>query len=245
MLLLEAEQLSKSYQGQLIISDISIQLLEGEIVALLGTSGVGKTTLFNCLAGSVQADKGHVYLKGKDITGQTGHFSYMLQKDLLFEQMKMIDNVSLPLQISGMKKKEAREIAQSYFKQFGLEGREMDYPNQLSGGMRQRAAFLRTYLASGSLMLLDEPFSALDSLTKEDIYYWYLKTSARYKLSTLFITHSVDEAITLSDRIYVMKGRPGKIIGEFLIEAAPDRQSFALTKEFLDYKKAILEAIQS
>lgn len=245
MELLETKDLSKAYQGRAIIEAINVHLHEGEIVALLGTSGVGKTTLFNCLSGSIQPDRGKVYLKGEEITGQPGHFSYMLQKDLLFEHMKIIDNVSLSLQIAGVKKKEARDRAQAYFKQFGLEGTEYHYPHQLSGGMRQRAAFLRTYLASGSIMLLDEPFSALDTLTKYDIYYWYLETSARYGLSTLFITHSIDEAITLADRIYVMKGKPGKIVGEFAIQSPGERQNFELTNEFLAYKKAIMATIQN
>ena len=179
---------SKSFDGEPVIRDISIELHKGELVSLLGISGGGKTTLFNIIAGLSAPDKGRVVMDGEDITGCPGHVSYMLQKDLLFPFCTIEDNVALPLIVKGVKKKEARQQAGKYFAGFGLEGTQKKYPAQLSGGMRQRAALLRTYLFSGSVALLDEPFSALDMLTKQSVHGWYLDVMEQIRLSTLFIT---------------------------------------------------------
>ena len=235
---------SKSFDGESVIQDIHIELQEGELVSLLGISGGGKTTLFNVIAGLSLPDQGQVLLDGRDITGQPGNVSYMLQKDLLLPYRTIVDNVALPLLIKGAGKKEAREKASAYFSQFGLEGTEMKYPGQLSGGMRQRAALLRTYLFSADVALLDEPFSALDMLTKGAVHSWYLDVMERIRLSTLFITHDIDEAILLSDRIYLLTGRPGQITGELVIkEPRPRRKDFNLTEEFLAYKREILRRL--
>ena len=235
---------SKSFDGESVIQDIHIELQEGELVSLLGISGGGKTTLFNVIAGLSLPDQGQVLLNGRDITGQPGNVSYMLQKDLLLPYRTIVDNVALPLRIKGAGKKEAREKASAYFGQFGLEGTEMKYPGQLSGGMRQRAALLRTYLFSADVALLDEPFSALDMLTKGAVHSWYLDVMERIRLSTLFITHDIDEAILLSDRIYLLTGRPGQITGELVIkEPRPRRKDFNLTEEFLAYKREILRRL--
>ena len=235
---------SKSFDGRKIIEDISIELKEGELVSLLGTSGGGKTTLFNVIAGLHEPDQGKVYIDGTDATGQSGHVSYMLQKDLLLPYKTIEDNVSLPLILKGVNKQEARAKVGQYFEEFGLSGTEKKYPYQLSGGMRQRAALLRTYMFSSEVALLDEPFSALDTLTKRDMHKWYLKVMERIKLSTLFITHDIDEAILLSDRIYLLTGTPGKISHMIEIDGCKPRvEGFELTKEFLEYKKQILEIL--
>lgn len=244
MSLLIVENVSKAFDQNKIIDNINIELHKGEIVSLLGTSGGGKTTLFNIIAGLESADEGRVILDGEDITGLTGRVSYMLQKDMLLPYKSVLDNVALPLVIKGMKKKEARLKASVYFKQFGLEGYEDKYPSALSGGMRQRAAFLRTYLFSESVAILDEPFSALDMLTKEQLHSWYMDIMRDIKLSTLFITHDIDEAIMLSDRIYVLTGKPGTITAEIIIKEGKDKpKSFNLTTEFLIYKQRIVDAL--
>ena len=199
MPVLEVKGVSKSFDGEEIIRDISLELKEGEIVSLLGVSGGGKTTLFNIIAGLSTPDAGNIYLEGQEITGKPGNISYMLQKDLLLPYRTLVDNVALPLTIRGMKKSEAREKAAGYFEEFGLEGAEKKYPAEISGGMKQRAALLRTYLFSEKVALLDEPFSALDMLTKASVHEWYLDVMEKIKLSTLFITHDIDEAILLSD----------------------------------------------
>lgn len=241
---LSAETISKSFDGNKIINNINIHLENREIVSLLGQSGVGKSTLFNVLSGLYFPDSGKVTLNGEDITGKPGKVSYMLQKDLLLPYKTILDNTALPLIIKGEKKKAAREKAAELFCKFGLEGCEKKYPSQLSGGMRQRAALLRTYLSSQGIALLDEPFSALDTLTKSAMHKWYLEIMSEIDLATVFITHDIDEAILLSDRIYIMTGKPGEITSEIVIkEKKPRKENFNLTEEFLAYKRTIVEKL--
>lgn len=233
-----------AYENTNIIEDINIELHDKELVCLLGASGGGKTTLFNVISGLKKPEQGKVMLDGRDITGQPGNISYMLQKDLLLPYRTIEDNVALPLLIKGENKKAARQKAGELFQEFGLEGTQKKYPKQLSGGMRQRAALLRTYMFSKNVALLDEPFSALDTLTKSDMHRWYLDVMDKIHLSTLFITHDIDEAILLSDRIYLLTGRPGRITEEIVIrEPKPRRKDFNLTEEFLEYKKDILKKL--
>ena len=225
--ILSAENIKKSFDEKVILDGVNLTLRQGELISLLGVSGAGKTTLFNCISGIDRPDSGRVVLGGQDITGQPGHISYMLQKDLLLPYKKIIDNVSLPLLLSGKSKKEARTD-----------------PAELSGGMRQRAALLRTYLAGDRVALLDEPFSALDTITKSAMHRWYLSVMEEIKLSTIFITHDIDEAVLLSDRILILSGRPGKITHQITIaEPKPRRRDFNLTPEFLDYKKQVIDAL--
>lgn len=243
---LRAEGLTKSYDGRMIIQDVSVRLDQGELVCLLGVSGAGKTTLFHSLSGLERPEQGRVLLSGEDVTGTPGHISYMLQRDLLLPHKKIPDNAALPLVIRGKKPKEAREEALAYFPRFGLEGTEDKYPAQLSGGMRQRAALLRTFLGSQGVALLDEPFSALDALTKREIHRWYMGMMDQLRLTTLFITHDIDEAVLLSDRIYILSGRPGRIAAEIRVSPPRPRDlSFSLSGEFLAYKKQILALLEA
>ncbi len=243
---LEVRGVSVSFDGRKVLEDVSVTLRKGELVCLLGVSGGGKTTLFNVISGLLQPDAGQVLLDGEDITGKPGHISYMLQKDLLLPYRTIEDNVALPLLLRGVKKREARKQASALFEEFGLGGTEKLWPSQLSGGMRQRAALLRTYLFSQDVALLDEPFSALDTLTKSAIHRWYLDVMERIHLSTLFITHDMDEAVLLSDRIYLLTGQPGRITSEIVVEEPrPRRQDFNLSPEFLQYKRRIQEQLQN
>ena len=242
--ILRAEHITKSYGEKQVLNDINFSLKEGELVCLLGISGVGKTTLFNVLSGLTVPDEGKVLLASEngftDITEKNGELSYMLQKDLLLPHMHVVDNVALPLTLKGVPKKKARETASEYFKRFGLDGTQNKYPAQLSGGMRQRAALLRTYLCGNRVALLDEPFSALDTITKASMQEWFLEVMDELKMSTIFITHDIDEAILISDRIYIMSGSPASLTKEFKIDRPkPRNQAFTLTEEFLEYKKEI------
>ncbi|MGM9521050.1 MAG: ABC transporter ATP-binding protein [Oscillospiraceae bacterium] len=238
---LQVKNISVSFDGVPILEDVSLTLREGELVCLLGISGSGKTTLFNVISGLLKPDSGTVLLEGEDVTAKPGHISYMLQKDLLLPYRTIEDNAAMPLLIKGVPKKQARETVRQHLGEFGLEGTGKKWPSQLSGGMRQRAALLRTYLFSQDVALLDEPFSALDTLTKTAMHRWYLDIMERIKLSTLFITHDIDEAILLSDRIYLLNGKPGKITEEIVISPKRPRDGdFTLTPEFLEYKRRIV-----
>ena len=245
MTALEVRGVSFSYDNKSnTIENIDITLNKGEIVSLLGVSGGGKTTLFNVIAGLLKPQQGSVVLNGEDVTGQSGKISYMLQKDMLLPFRTVEDNVAFPLILKGVKKKEARKLVGEHFAQFGLDGTQKRYPAELSGGMRQRAALLRTYMFGGAAALLDEPFSALDTITKSEMHRWYLDVMEKIKLSTLFITHDIDEAVLLSDRIYLLGGKPGTITDEIVIaEPKPRRADFNLTEAFLNYKRLIVSKI--
>ncbi len=245
MTALEVRGVSFSYDNKSnTIENINITLNKGEIVCLLGVSGGGKTTLFNVIAGLLKPQQGSVVLNGEDVTGQSGKISYMLQKDMLLPFRTVEDNVAFPLILKGVKKKEARKLVGEHFAQFGLDGTQKRYPAELSGGMRQRAALLRTYMFGGAAALLDEPFSALDTITKSEMHRWYLDVMEKIKLSTLFITHDIDEAVLLSDRIYLLGGKPGTITDEIVIaEPKPRRADFNLTEAFLNYKRLIVSKI--
>ena len=208
---LSAQGLTLSWgQGtpSLVVRDVSVTVGAGEVVCLVGRSGCGKTTLLHALSGLTTPVEGRVLLHGRDVTARPGHVSYMLQKDLLLPSRRIIDNVCLPLEIAGMGREEAHERARPLFERFGLAGCEQSWPAELSGGMRQRAAFLRTYLMGNDVVLLDEPFSALDALTRDDMRSWYCDMARELGLATLAITHDVDEAVSMAERIYVLEGNP-------------------------------------
>lgn len=239
------KNITKSYDGEMIIENISAELRRGELVSVLGASGTGKTTLFNTLSGLELPDSGSVYLKGEEVTGKTGRVSYMQQKDLLLPFRTILDNVCVPLRLRGEDKKSARRRAGEYFSEFGLNGCEEKYPQQLSGGMRQRAALLRSYLFQGEVMLLDEPFSALDAITKSSMHQWYQSICRKHQTSAFLITHDIDEAILLSDRIYIIAGTPGSIRAELTVECGGERDSeFTMSEAFISYKRQILSYIK-
>lgn len=241
-LVMAGQAITKGYDNEQIIRDINVELFYGELVSLLGVSGVGKTTVFNILSGLERPDSGIVRLYGKDITGSSGHVSYMQQKDLLLPFRTIIDNVCVPLRLRGISKKQARAEAAEYFGEFGLTGCEHKYPVQLSGGMRQRAALLRSYLFNDQIMLMDEPFSALDAITKTSMHKWFQTISKKHHTSSFFITHDIDEAIVLSDRIYIISGCPGQISDEIHIEYNGIRDELFTTSDlFINYKRKIME----
>ncbi|MCR5723905.1 MAG: ABC transporter ATP-binding protein [Treponema sp.] len=242
--LLNIEGVNKSFGKRQVLKTISLSLRKGEFVSLVGVSGSGKSTLLNIIAGLEEPDSGRVELDAHDITKQKGMVSYMFQKDLLFPHYTILDNVILPLVIGGEDKKSARAKASPLFAQFGLDGTQNQYPAQLSGGMRQRAAFLRTYLTSKQVLLLDEPFSALDMITKNRMHEWYLETVRKLGLTTLLITHDIEEAILLSDRILIMNNvnetEASNIIAELRVEALQSRtMDFCYTEQFARMKQRI------
>lgn len=183
----------------------------GKFVSIIGPSGCGKSTLFNIIAGLSRPSEGQVLLDGKNITGESGHVGYMLQKDLLLPWRTILDNVIIGLEIHGVSKKKAREKALPMLQKYGLKGFEYDHPDALSGGMRQRAGLIRTLLDNKEVILLDEPFGALDAQTRLQMQNWLLQIWNDFQKTVLFVTHDIDEAIYLSDEIYVFTRRPGRI----------------------------------
>jgi len=233
--ILEVKNLSYSFGNNPILKNINIHVNENEMVAIVGSSGVGKSTLFNLIAGVLKKQTGEIAINGSD--DYIGKVAYMLQKDLLFEHKTIINNVILPLIIAKVDKKEALEEGNKILKQFNLDKYANKYPQQLSGGMRQRVALIRTYMFKRKIFLLDEAFSALDAITKKELHKWYLDLKKEFNLTTLLITHDIEEAIFLSDRIYILGNKPGEIIGEIKIEINPNED---IDVQRLFYKKEIL-----
>ncbi len=241
---LHIENIYKSFGDILVVDNVSLDLRENEFVSILGPSGSGKSTIFNIIAGLIKPDKGNVFIEDEDFTGKSGRVSYMYQKDLLLPWKKIIDNVALPFVVKGTNKKKARETVKEYFKIFGLDGFEDKYPFQLSGGMRQRAALMRTYMFSKDIILLDEPFGGLDAITKRKMQYWLLDVLRSLNASILFITHDIDEAIFLSDRIYILSDRPAKVSAEIKVDLPkPRNNEIVTTSRFNEIKKDIMNML--
>ena len=212
--ILTVKDVSFSFGDKAVLNNVSLEVQKGEIVSILGPSGVGKSTLFNLIAGILPLQKGTIEVDNTPIS--FGKVSYMLQKDLLLEHKTVLGNIILPLQLKKIPKEEAASTALKLLDEFKLGSIANLYPNALSGGMRQRVALLRTYLLGHSVFLLDEAFSALDELTRKDLYHWYLDSKERLGLTTLVITHSIEEALILSDRIYILIIIPVKLLQIFL-----------------------------
>jgi putative hydroxymethylpyrimidine transport system ATP-binding protein len=244
------DHLSASYrEGAAILpvlDDISLSVAQGEILALIGPSGSGKSTLLDIIAGLYGMDSGRVLLRGEILseTARLGQSAYMRQRDLLMPWRTTLDNATLALEIAGVSRREARLQAKQRFPEFGLEGFENAYPAQLSGGMRQRAAFLRTILAGRPLLLLDEPFGALDALTRATMQDFLLDLLSREPRTVILVTHDVEEAVFLSDRVIAISHRPGQIVHEETIKLPrPRRRALVTSDTFVAHKAAILRAI--
>jgi ABC-type nitrate/sulfonate/bicarbonate transport system ATPase subunit len=241
---LEVSGISKAFTHRRsstpVLSKVSLTVEQQEFVTILGPSGCGKSTLFHIIGGLEQPDSGTVSMNGRVVTGQRGEISYMPQQPALFPWRTIEDNVLLSGEIKGATRDGAREEARQWLAKVGLAGFERAYPHMLSGGMQQRAAFLRALLAPQELMLLDEPFSALDALTRSEMQRWLLELWEDNRRSVLFITHNIEEALLLSNRIYVFSGRPGQVLHTIDVPfPRPRREEIADTPEFLALKRQL------
>ncbi len=241
MKILEGKNITKSYDGKKIIEDISLYVNKGEMVSLLGVSGIGKTTLFNIMSGLEAPDSGEVFCREECVTGKRGITGYMQQSDLLLPFKTIVKNVMIPLVLKGVDKKEAQKRAEEILEEFSLSEYKDMYPHKLSGGMRQRVALARTFLMGSDIMLLDEPFSALDALTRRDMQNWFKEKVRKHSIATLFITHDIDEAILMSDRIYILKGDVGRISDEIAVDIS---HKDTMSGDFIEIKKEILEKVR-
>lgn len=214
---LELQGIAKSFSNKQILSQISIQVKEEEFISILGPSGCGKSTILNILTGILAPDEGNILVDGKQIQDPGEHFAYMPQEDLLLPWKTILDNVCL-YGILHKDKKHAREKALKLFPEFGLQGYEKAYPDELSGGMRQRAAFLRTALSNADILLLDEPFAALDVITRNEMQDWLSAMKNQLHKTAVLVTHDIDEAIYLSDRVLILNGHPATIQKEIAIK---------------------------
>lgn len=212
--------LTKSYDGRRVLDGVSFDVQPGEFVSVIGPSGSGKSTIFNMLAGLDTPDSGVV---------EAPRSAYMPQKDLLFPWRTVLDNTSLGLEIQGVPRKEARAQAQALFPVFGLDGYEKSRPSDMSGGMRQRAALLRTVVQGHDLLLLDEPFGALDSLTRTAMQRWLQEMWLEYGWTVLMITHDIREAVYLSDRVIVLSDKPSRVRRQITVPLARPRDPMVVT----------------
>ncbi|WP_458097913.1 ABC transporter ATP-binding protein [Roseomonas sp. WA12] len=246
--LLELRGIDKSFGPVQAVRGLSLSVPAGEFVTVVGPSGCGKSTLFNMVAGLEEPDAGGVMrFKGRGCHAREllGRVSFMPQRDLLLPWRSVIDNAILANEIEGADRKEARARAVRMIPEFGLSGFEAQYPHQLSGGMRQRVALMRTFLFERELMLLDEPFGALDALTRSMMQRWLLDVWERHRRTVLFITHDVDEAIFLGDRVLVMTARPGAVKLAVPVNLPRPRSADLITSpEFIAIKREVLAAIE-
>jgi len=245
---LELRHISKRFRvgGRVVaaLEDVSLALGAGEFVTIVGPSGCGKSTLLNIACGLLQPDAGEIRLDGQPAGERLGKVAYMPQRDLLLPWRSVLDNVTLGPELAGVSREEARREALADLPLFGLEGFEHALPAQLSGGMKQRAALLRTLLLHREVMLLDEPFGALDALTRLQLQEWLLGVWARFRTSILFITHDVEEAVFLSDRVLVMSPRPGRIALELAVPLPrPRARHMCDEPECIGLREKLLEAL--
>ncbi|HEY4549834.1 MAG TPA: ABC transporter ATP-binding protein [Bacillus sp. (in: firmicutes)] len=243
MTLLTIHNISKQFSGVHVIDHLSLDVQEGEFVSILGPSGSGKSTLFHLIGGILSPDEGMIELNGKEINGQRGSISYMPQSPSLLPWRTVLQNVLLGQELQGKKDK---EVAIRMIEKAGLSDYTHAYPSQLSGGMKQRVSFIRALLCPQRVICLDEPFSALDELTRLDMQKWLLSIWEVHKRTILFVTHNIDEALYLSDRIIVLSEKPATITAEFTPQfSRPRKDGLLLTEEFLEWKRKIYYALNS
>ena len=250
MTLLAVESLSKTFGGSdgragvEAVAELTFGVQAGEFLSIIGPSGCGKSTLLRLLAGLEQPDAGRIVLDGRPLAcaaERQGRFGYMPQRDTLLPWRTVLENVILGPELAGGSREGAREEARALLPLFGLEGFEEAWPSALSGGMRQRAALLRTFLAGYDMLLLDEPFGALDALTRRVLQRWLLEVRTRFQKTILFITHDIDEALLLGDRVLVFSPRPGRIAADLAVDLPhPRGEETALSGAFLELKREAL-----
>lgn len=242
--LLELRGVGKVFGETVALQPTSISVAEGSFVAIVGPSGCGKSTMFNVIAGLLKPDEGEVRLAGNVVTGATGHVGYMLQKDLLVPWRTVLDNITMAARLTRRVTPADREEARRVAVEYGLGEFLRHYPSALSGGMRQRVAFMRTLVTHQKLLLLDEPFGALDAQTRLEMQEWLLQVWKDTDRTVLFITHDVDESIFLSDRVIVMSPRPGRIVADFENPLPRPRTVAMLTEpDFMALKSRVMHLL--
>lgn len=237
------DNLSLSFEQE-IIRNISLRIFDQEIVSIIGPSGCGKSTLFNVISGIVLQDNGTIEINGKNERQRQGKFGYMFQEPLLFPWLKVLENVMLGYEIKGLEKKQAKIKASDLLKKFSLFEYAGFYPDSLSGGMKQKAALLRTIAFNSSLLLLDEPFGSLDAITRSSLHLYLLEIWESLKLTIIFTTHDIREAIFLSDRVYILSKKPATIVDCLKTNLPRPRKIEVLTSsKFVELEKRLMNLL--
>src|SRR5919206_1599156 len=246
---LELINVSKTFAGHggapvRALDEVTLQVRPQRFVSIIGPSGCGKSTAFNLIAGLLQPSGGQIQVDGEEVGGTAGLVGYMLQKDMLLPWRTVLDNVVLGLEVLGVPRKQAVAAAQPLLDRYGLGGFEKHYPRALSGGMRQRVALLRTLLYDREIILLDEPFAALDAQTRLLLQEWLLALWQDFRKTILLVTHDIDEAIFMSDELYVMSARPGRIRKHVEVTLPRPRDELTVTMpEFVALKREALSLL--
>lgn len=245
---LELRQIRKTFHAHGLtvqaLDDLSLEVQAGEFLTLVGPSGSGKSTILNVIVGLLEPDSGQIWLDGAPCEQRTGRFGYMPQRDLLLPWRVVLDNVVLAQELSGADRQQARAQASAMLPMFGLQGFQEAFPASLSGGMRQRAALLRTFLAGRDVLLLDEPFGALDALTRAELQDWLLEVWGRYRQTVVFITHDIEEALYMGDRVVVLSRRPGRVVRSLPVQLPRPRSRALLTQpEFRDQLAVLMDGL--
>jgi len=229
-----------------VIDDLDLDVAAGEFVSIVGPSGCGKSTLLKVVAGLLVPDDGGVEVAGEDVVERPGRVGYMPQKDNLLPWRRALGNAVLGAEIAGVPAKDAEAMARPLFDRFGLAGFEQAWPSQLSGGMRQRLALLRTFLIDKPVLLLDEPFGALDAITRRSMQAWLQDVWSADRRSVVFVTHDVEEALWLADRVVVLSSRPGRIVDVVEVtEPRPRDPDLITDPTFVSLRARLLHALSA
>jgi ABC-type nitrate/sulfonate/bicarbonate transport system ATPase subunit len=241
---LSLQNVTRRYRRVTALEDVDLGLRAGEVLAVVGPSGCGKSTLLELVAGLQEPDEGVVSVLGAtDAAGRRASCAYMPQRDLLLPWRDALGNAALALECQGVRRSEARRRAAPLFERFGLAKFERVHPTELSGGMRQRVAFLRTLLPGRPVLLLDEPFGALDSITRAAMQEWLAEALAQEPRTVLLVTHDVDEALFLADRVAVLSPRPGRVVAQLDVRLPRPRST--TDPAFVELKRETLEALRT
>ncbi|MDF2809957.1 MAG: transporter ATP-binding protein [Microvirga sp.] len=237
---------SKSYGPMLALNDVTLTVDEGEFVVIVGASGCGKSTMLNMIAGFDEPTKGRIQIQGKENTGVNPQCGMVFQQYALFPWMSVEDNIAFGLKMKGEGRAQRRARAQEYVDMVGLRGFEKSYPKALSGGMRQRVAIARVLANNPGVMLFDEPFAALDAMTRQVLQEQLVRIYEQQRKTILFITHSIDEALLLSSRIIVMSARPGRVVQDIPNDLPyPRNADVQLSDRFVELKRHIWDSVQA
>ncbi len=244
--MITVERLTHRFGDVEVLDNVSLDVPAGGFAALVGPSGCGKSTLLKVLAGLLVPDSGEAMIGGSSVVGRPGRTAYMPQRDLLLPWRRTLGNATIGAEIAGVPRQRAEAQASRLLARFGLDGFERAWPAQLSGGMRQRLALLRTFLCGRDVLLLDEPFGALDAITRRDMHEWLQQVLADDPRTALLVTHDVEEALVLSDTVMVLSDRPARIVKQLPVDLARPRSTDVVTsRPFVDAKASLLDALRT